>query len=80
VLFGLRRVVSAPQADGTLRINVGLWVPRRDSDMEWLPPKDALCEVEQVWYPGELWWRSFRRYEHGHLDLEATRVSEGAQP
>ncbi len=79
-MFGLQRAISAPQADGTLKVKVGLWVPRRDPHMQWLAPNDAMCEVEQVWHPGELWWRSFRRYEHGHLNLEATRVPEGAQP
>jgi hypothetical protein len=80
-MFGLKRAMSAPQPDGTLSVRVGLWVPRQDArTMEYLEAKDAMCEVEQVWHPGELWWRSFRRYDHGHLNLEAIRVPEGAQP
>lgn len=76
-MFGLKRVISAPKEDGTLKVNVGLWVPTQDaSDMTYHSAKDAMCEVEQIWHPGELWWRSFRRCEHGHLDLEATRISE----
>ena len=79
-MFGLRRVISAPEKNGALRITVGLWVPRKNqADAIYEPAKDAMCEVEQVWYPGELWWRSFRRLSHGHLELEATRVSEGVQ-
>ena len=80
-MFGLKRAVSAPQADGTRRITVGLWVPRQNQgDMTYEPAKDAMCEVEQIWQPGELWWRSFKRWSHGHLELEATRVSEGVRP
>ncbi len=75
--FGFRRAVSAPRDDGTLRITVGLWVPRQDSsDMTYEPAQDAMCEVEQVWHPNELWWRSFRRSSHGHVEVEATRVPE----
>ncbi len=68
--FGLRRTISAPHEDGALRIRVELWVPRRDPR----EPESALCTVEQVWHPGELWWRSFRRWTHGRLELEATRI------
>lgn len=80
-MYGLQRAISAPQADGTLKVAVGLWVPTRDpADVTNPSPIDAPFAVEQVWKPGELWWRSFRRYEHGRLNLEATLVSEGAQP
>ena len=76
-MFGLRRVISAPEKDGTVRITVGLWVPTQDpQDMTYESAKDAMCEVEQVWKPGELWWRSFRRLSHGQIELEATRISD----
>jgi hypothetical protein len=73
----VRRTISAPEPDGTLRITVGVWVPTLlAQDGIWQPPQDTLFEIQQVWHPGELWWRSFRRLNHGQLELEATRVAE----
>lgn len=31
-------------------------------------------EVQQVWDPTVGWWRSFKRYRQGHIELEATLV------
>jgi hypothetical protein len=33
-------------------------------------------EIEQVWDPQLGWWRSFKRTRQGHIDLEATLVTE----
>lgn len=34
----------------------------------------AQVRVVQVWVPGEGWWRSYKSYVQGHIDLEATLV------
>ena len=58
------RSAKAAQDTGLVTVNVRVTSSARATPHE----------VEQVWAPGEGWWRSFKRYEHGHLDLEAVRL------
>ncbi|HUU82440.1 MAG TPA: hypothetical protein VM243_02945 [Phycisphaerae bacterium] len=67
----LRRWVSQAEGDGAVRIKVGVYVPGQEA---------ATKEVEQVWDPERMWWRSFRRTLDGHLDLEAFLVEDEQAP
>lgn len=62
-----RRTVTR-SADGNA---IKVLVFQRDAFQQ--TPSD---EVEQLWDPKVGWWRSFTRRRDGHLDLEATLISE----
>lgn len=38
------------------------------------PDAEPYRKVVQTWVPGEGWWRSYKRYIHGHIALDATLV------
>jgi hypothetical protein len=38
--------------------------------------EEARVRILQTWVPGEGWWRSYKRYIQGHIDLEAELVVE----
>lgn len=65
LLKNLRPSITSGNQVPAVEVEAALFYPFID---------EAQFRVVQTWVPGEGWWRSFKRYTQGHIDLEAELV------